>query len=69
MICFQGLNEQYRSIRKEIEVAINNVLEHGQFILGQSVEAFENEFANYCRAKYGIGVGSGTEALHLALLV
>lgn len=69
MISFLDLKEQYHSISKEIELAINNVLEQGQFILGQNVETFENEFANYCGAKYGIGVGSGTEALHLALLV
>jgi dTDP-4-amino-4,6-dideoxygalactose transaminase len=43
------------------------VLEASWFILGQQGEAFETEFAAYCGAKHAVGVGSGTEALHLAL--
>ena len=38
-----------------------------QFILGDQVEAFEGQFANYCGADHCIGVGSGTDALHLTL--
>jgi dTDP-4-amino-4,6-dideoxygalactose transaminase len=62
------LKAQYLSIRPEIDAAIRNVLENGAFILGAEVEAFEQEFAAYCGAKFGIGVNSGTSALHLALL-
>lgn len=68
MIPFVNLKKQYYSIKDEIDQAIKEVLEGGWFILGENVEEFEKEFANYCGAKFGIGVGSGTEALHLALL-
>ena len=67
-IPFGDLRRQYFSIKEEIDSAIQQVLNSGWFILGKNVEAFEREFASYCGAKYGVGVGSGTEALHLALL-
>ncbi len=62
------LKAQYNSIKAEIDVAMNRVLEHGQFILGPEVKAFEEEMAAYCGTKYAVGVASGTDALHLALL-
>jgi len=62
------LKKQYNEIKDEINEAVAHVLESGWFILGQEVEAFEEEFAGYCGLSHGIGVGSGTEALHLALL-
>lgn len=68
MIPFLDLKAQYQGIKKEIDEAISNVLESTQFVLGNEVAAFENEFATYCNACYGIGVNSGTSALHLALL-
>jgi len=55
-------------MRGQMQAAIDGVLDSGQFILGPNVAAFEEEFAAYCGARYAIGVGSGTEALHLALL-
>lgn len=67
-IPFFDLKKQYASIQSEIDAATARVLASGRFILGPEVEAFENEFAAYCGAQHGIGVGSGTEALHLALL-
>lgn len=68
MVPFVNLKKQYYLIKDEINKAIKGVLEGGWFILGQNVEEFEKEFADYCGTKFGIGVGSGTEALHLALL-
>jgi dTDP-4-amino-4,6-dideoxygalactose transaminase len=62
------LERQYNAIRDEINEAVTRVLESGWFILGQEVEAFEGGFAAYCSLSHGVGVGSGTEALHLALL-
>lgn len=58
----------YLAHKDEIDAAIARVLESGWYILGQEVTAFENEFAAYIGVRFGIGVGSGTEALHLALL-
>jgi len=62
------LKAQYNSIKNEIDRAIAGVLESSQFILGREVADFEAEFAAYCGAAHGIGVNSGTSALHLALL-
>jgi dTDP-4-amino-4,6-dideoxygalactose transaminase len=67
-IPFFDLKKQYKSIQSEIDAATARVYSSGWFILGPEVEAFEREFAQYIGAQYGIGVGSGTEALHLALL-
>jgi len=62
------LKAQYASIKNEVDSAIQGVLESCQFTLGSEVAAFEEEFATYCQARYGIGVNTGTSALHLALL-
>ena len=58
---------QYASHRAEIDQAIARVLDQGRYILGEEAAAFEREFAAYIGVHFGIGVGSGTEALHLAL--
>jgi dTDP-4-amino-4,6-dideoxygalactose transaminase len=68
MIPFVDLKAQYHSIKSEIDAAVINVLESTQFILGPEVAAFESEFAAFSQVKFGIGVNSGTSALHLALL-
>ena len=68
MIPFVDLKAQYRSIKPEVTAAIAGVLESCEFTLGSEVAAFEEEFAAYCRAEHGVGVNSGTSALHLALL-
>ena len=68
MIPFVDLKAQYASIKSEVNAAIQGVLDSCQFTLGSEVAAFEEEFAAYCQAKHGIGVNSGTSALHLALL-
>ena len=62
------LKAQYNSIKDEIDDAIQGVIQNSQFILGEEVAAFESELATYCHTKYAIGVASGTDALHLALL-
>ena len=68
MIPFVDLKAQYTSIKSEVNAAIQGVLDSCQFTLGSEVAAFEEEFAAYCQAKHGIGVNTGTSALHLALL-
>ncbi len=68
MIPFVNLSKQYISIKDDIDRAVSRVLNSGWFILGQELAAFEEEFAKYCNTKYGVGVGSGTDALQLALL-
>ncbi len=68
MIQFVDLKKQYLSLKEDIDAAIKRVLDRSWYILGEEGEAFEQEFAEYCGVKFGVGVGSGTEALHLALL-
>jgi dTDP-4-amino-4,6-dideoxygalactose transaminase len=68
VIPFVDLRAQYLSIKSEIDAAIQGVLESCQFTLGSEVAKFEEEFAAYCGVKHGIGVNTGTSALHLALL-
>ncbi|MDO8674019.1 MAG: DegT/DnrJ/EryC1/StrS family aminotransferase, partial [Dehalococcoidia bacterium] len=68
MIPILDLKEQYKGIKAEIDAAVAGVIERGWFVLGPEVEAFEREFAGYCGCEFAVGVGSGTEALHLALL-
>jgi len=68
MIPFLDLKVQYAGIKEEVDAAVQGILNTCQFTLGREVAAFEGEFAAYCNAKHGIGVNSGTSALHLALL-
>lgn len=63
------LRAHYESAREEIDAAVRRVLDGGCFVLGEEVEAFEAEFAEYCGARYSVGVGSGADAIYLALAV
>jgi dTDP-4-amino-4,6-dideoxygalactose transaminase len=62
------LRAQYKTIKGEVDLAIQQVLDEGQFIQGPAVRDFEDAFARYIGADGAVGVGSGTAALHLALL-
>jgi len=59
---------QYRSIKPEIDEAVRNVLESGQYILGKTVDDFERAIASYLGVKHAIGCASGTDALQVALM-
>lgn len=61
------LKTQYKTIRQEIQTAIEQVLESGQLILGPNVRALEQEIASWCGGGHGIGLASGTDALRLAM--
>src|SRR6267378_7748900 len=61
------LAAQYAAIGTEIREAVERVLASQQFILGGEGEALEKEVARLCGVAHGIGVGSGTDALVLAL--
>ena len=67
MIPLIDLKAQYKTIQGEIDAAIRNVLEGGTFIQGKEVDCFEKEFSSYCEIKACVGVGNGTDALHLTL--
>lgn len=61
------LTIQHRNIRSEINSAIQDVLDRGDFILGHDVTKLEEEFAAYCGTKYAVGVDNGLSALELSL--
>jgi len=61
------IQAQYRTLKAQIDEAVERVLSSGQSILGPEVSAFEQEAAAYCGAEFGVGCGSGTDALVLAL--
>ena len=65
---FIDLKAQYRRIQPEIAQAIQGVLDHGQYVLGPEVAQLEDQLARRVGVSHCIGVGSGTDALILALL-
>jgi dTDP-4-amino-4,6-dideoxygalactose transaminase len=64
---FVDLAAQYARIAEEVNEASANVLRRTDFILGQEVTLFEEEFAAFCGARYAVGVDNGTSALELVL--
>ncbi|MBS3108012.1 DegT/DnrJ/EryC1/StrS family aminotransferase [Candidatus Woesearchaeota archaeon] len=62
------VKRQYHFLKDEIDGAIKKVLNEGNYILGEEVAIFENNFARYCGVDCAIGVDSGTSALQLILL-
>jgi dTDP-4-amino-4,6-dideoxygalactose transaminase len=61
------LKSQYATIRDEVRQAIDEVLDSMQLTIGPNVRAFDKEWAEYCGTAHSIGVGSGTDALQLAI--
>ena len=68
MIPMVNLKAQYAEIKEEVESGLAETIENCAFILGPNVQAFEKETADYLGVKHAIGVASGTDALHLALI-
>jgi len=65
---FVDLKKQYLSIKKDIDLEIQEALDNAAFILGKKVEDFERKFAKLCNVKHCIGVNNGTSALRIAQL-
>jgi dTDP-4-amino-4,6-dideoxygalactose transaminase len=61
------LTIQHQKLQPEINRAIQGIFDRADFILGQDISRFEEEFASYCGAKYAVGVDSGLSALELSL--
>ncbi len=66
-IPFTGFKLKVRAIGPELMAAIQEVLESGIYILGPKVQEFEKVFASLCGVNHGVGLGSGTCSLHMAL--
>ena len=58
---------QVDKLKTELLASFQEVLESGQYILGENVKLFEKEFAAYCGTKFAVGVANGTDALTLVL--
>ena len=65
---FIDLNTQQRRVGKKIKAGIDNVLNHGQYIMGPEIYELELALANYTNTKYCITVSSGTDALLISLM-
>ena len=61
------LHAEYAEIKDSVDASIRRVVESARFILGDEVTGFEKDYAAFCRADHAIGVGSGTDALYVAL--
>lgn len=66
-IPFLDLKAQYRTIKAEVDEAMQRVVENCDFVGGAAVDEFEKNFANFCEAPYAVGVSNGADALYLAL--
>jgi len=65
---FFDSNEQYQSIKGEVNTNVQRVMNSCRFVLGENVNSFEREFASFCGTEYAAGVANGTDGLRLALL-
>lgn len=61
------LSEQYLKLKEEVIKSLDSVMTSSQFILGNNVRILENNIANFSNVKHGIGVGNGSDALHISL--
>ena len=66
-IPFLDLKIQYKSIKKDIDPAIQNVIDNTAFVLGKAVSEFEQRFAEAHQVKHCLGTSSGTDGNHIAL--
>jgi dTDP-3-amino-3,4,6-trideoxy-alpha-D-glucose transaminase len=67
VIPFLDLRRETKEVEGELRAVIDAVLGESRFVGGEAVAAFERAFANYCGASEAVGVGSGTDAIAIAL--
>ncbi|BCV44445.1 hypothetical protein TUM17379_14630 [Shewanella algae] len=67
MINFLDLKKNNSNYADELKEACQRVIDSGWYILGEELKHFEEEFSEYCGAKYVIGVANGLDALTLTL--
>ncbi len=66
-IPYFDLQRQYEKIKSELDGLLLQTAASGRYVLGPAVEDFEKAFAAYCGVPFGVGVGSGTDALTFSL--
>lgn len=62
------LRGQYQAIRREVDAAMDSVLESAAFIRGPQVGEFECKLAEHLEGRYALGLGNGTDALQIAMM-
>ena len=67
MIPLCDLQQQYQSLKPQLDAAMQEVAAQARYILGPNVKQLEQDVAEFCQCRHGVGVASGTDALHLAL--
>lgn len=68
MIPILDLKKQIAPLRRELDVAIKQVIDRASFVFGPQGDDFENEVSKYCKVRYALGVSNGTDAIRLSLL-
>ena len=66
-IPFVDLAAEHEKVRAQLADAFHTTLASNDWILGEAVERFENEFAEYCGVRHAVGTDSGLSALELTL--
>jgi dTDP-3-amino-3,4,6-trideoxy-alpha-D-glucose transaminase len=66
-IAFRDLHRETAGLQVELRATVDEVLAEGRFVGGDAVASFESAFAEYCGAAHAVGVGSGTDAIAIAL--
>jgi dTDP-4-amino-4,6-dideoxygalactose transaminase len=67
VIPFANLAREIGHLRPRLDAAMARVVERGSFVLGEELEGFESEFAEWLGTSHAVGVASGTDAIELAL--
>ena len=67
MIRYWDYLREYKELKREILYSVNRVFESGTLLFGEELKKFEKNFCKFNNSKYGLGVGSGTDALFIAL--
>ena len=66
---FIDLKTQYNNLKEQINSGIQEVLNHGQYIMGPEISQLENDLSEFVNIKHSITCSSGTDALLMALMV
>ncbi len=66
-VAMVNFRKQYQDLKSELDAAVHEVLETGQFVLRQQIEDYEKSFADFTGAKHAVGLNSGTDAMLLSL--
>lgn len=64
---FVSLDRQYHSLRRELLDEFDRVCSSGTYVLGETLEQFERQVADFCEVRYAVGVANGSDALFLSL--